>query len=125
MSYPRAGSFGEDRTAWQSWSKDGMCFELAFGIIYPMVRMLYPTLPLAIWEGDDHCFVISPENIFDPMYAAAKQEVRELYETEQPIWEQAVQEEDIAEFWTMNGAGGEHDALCDLLADLYDTTQAR
>ena len=102
-----------------------MCFELAFGIIYPMVRMLYPTLPLAIWEGDDHCFVISPENIFDPMYAAAKQEVRELYETEQPIWEQAVQEEDIAEFWTMNGAGGEHDALCDLLADLYDTTQAR
>ena len=119
-SYPHTGHFDADRADWSTWSKHSMCFELAFGVVYPMMRLLHPTLPLRIWIGESHCFVVSQHNIYDPMHAAGTQQERALYETEQPVWEDCVPEDDIAEFWTTQGAEGLHDTLTDLLSDLYE-----
>lgn len=115
--YPKIKYEIKDRLDWTSWQKPGNCVEVAIGIVYPMLRLLYPETPLKIHDGKYHMVVINEDCYFDPMEENIDFTFNSQINTDE-IWNLSIKEENISEWWTTNVNDGVYHHLSDMLCDL-------
>jgi len=128
---------GYDRYDYQYWSYVGCCERVAILITYPLVRLLYPNLTLKLLIAEGHTVIVTDNFSFD--YIPVNEKSRDL---NQPLifdiialtlgcsrawifnniqeYGQLIDEENIAEWYTLEVFAGKYDQSCDLICEVCE-----